>query len=107
MYFALHSFFIHEFLSFLFFCQITICSSRIQSFNIFFLSFFVTVKDEPDDSDNLAALTDFKEEDLKEFDNAVNDFSNGKHDLFYLMSLITWVLIFCLEFRELSHLQLP
>ena len=44
-----------------------------------FLSFFfVSVKDEPDDSDNLAALTDFKEEDLKEFDNAVNDFSNGK-----------------------------
>jgi hypothetical protein len=65
------------------------------------------VKDEPDDSDNLAALTDFKEEDLKEFDNAVNDFSNGKHDLFYLISLITWVLIFCLEFRELSPFQLP
>ena len=70
----------------------------------FFFLFFVTVKDEPDDSDNLAALTDFKEEDLKEFDNAVNDFSNGKHDLFYLISLITWVLIFCVEFRELSHL---
>ena len=70
----------------------------------FFSLFFVTVKDEPDDSDNLAALTDFKEEDLKEFDNAVNDFSNGKHDLFYLISLITWVLIFCVEFQELSHL---
>ena len=102
MYFVLHS--VHSWIPFFsFFCQITICSSRIQSFNIFFL-FFVTVKDEPDDSDNLAALTDFKEEDLKEFDNAVNDFSNGKHDLFYLISLITWVLIFCVEFQELSHL---
>ena len=44
----------------------------------FFLSFFVSVKDEPDDSDNLAALADFKEEDLKEFEN-VNDFPNGEY----------------------------
>ena len=39
------------------------------------------VKDEAgnDTSDNLtAALTDFKEEDLKPFDDACNDFSNGK-----------------------------
>ena len=36
------------------------------------------VKVEADDSDNLAALTDFKEEDLKQFDDACNDFSNGK-----------------------------
>ena len=38
------------------------------------------VKDEAgnDTSDNLAALTDFKEEDLKPFDDACNEFSNGK-----------------------------
>ena len=37
------------------------------------------VKDETgDNSDNLAALTDFKEEDLKPFDDACNDFTNGK-----------------------------
>ncbi len=40
--------------------------------------FLSLVKDEADDSDNLAALTDFKEEDLKQFDEACNDFSNGK-----------------------------
>ena len=101
--YILHS--VHSWIPFFsFFCQITICNSRIQSFNDFFSVFFVTVKDEPDDSDNLAALTDFKEEDLKEFDNAVNDFSNGKHDLFYLISQIICVLIFCVEFLELSHL---
>ena len=36
------------------------------------------MKDEPDESDNLAALADFKEEDLKEFEN-VNDFPNGEY----------------------------
>ena len=50
-------------------------------------SLFVTVKDEPDESDNLAALTDFKEEDLKEFDNAVNNFSNGKPSVFIICVL--------------------
>lgn len=35
------------------------------------------VKDEIDDSDNLAGLPDFKDEDLKTFDDACNDFSNG------------------------------
>ena len=40
------------------------------------------VKDETgDNSDNLAALTDFKEEDLKPFDDACNDFTNG--EIFY------------------------
>ena len=38
------------------------------------------MKDEPDESDNLAALADFKEEDLKEFEN-VNDFPNGEYIL--------------------------
>ena len=41
------------------------------------------VKDEAignDTSDNLAALTDFKEEDLKPFDDACNEFSNGKEN---------------------------
>ena len=47
-----------------------------------FLFFFSTVKDEPDDSDNLAALADFKEEDLKEFEN-VNDFPNGEYFKYY------------------------
>ena len=42
-----------------------------------FFPIYSTVKDEPDDSDNLAALADFKEEDLKEFEN-VNDFPNGE-----------------------------
>ena len=37
------------------------------------------VKDETgDNSDNLAALSDFKDEDLKPFDDACNEFSNGK-----------------------------
>ena len=45
---------------------------------ISFFSIYSTVKDEPDDSDNLAALADFKEEDLKEFEN-VNDFPNGEY----------------------------
>ena len=38
----------------------------------------VSVKDEADDSDNLAALPDFKDEDLKPFGDACNDFPNGK-----------------------------
>ena len=40
----------------------------------------VAVKGEADDSDNhLAALTDFKDEDLKQtFDDACTDFPNGK-----------------------------
>ena len=51
-----------------------------QIYYIIFI-FFISVKDEAvDDSDNLAALTDsFKEEDLKTFDDACNDFNpNGK-----------------------------
>ena len=42
--------------------------------------FCIAVKVEADDSDSLAALTDFKEEDLKQFDDACNDFSNGKNE---------------------------
>ena len=78
--------FIHEFLSFLFSVKSQSAVLGFSHLTIFFSPFFAIVKDEPDDSDNLAALTDFKEEDLKEFDNAVNDFSNGKHDLFDLIS---------------------
>ena len=46
------------------------------------------MKDEPDESDNLAALADFKEEDLKEFEN-VNDFPNGEY-IQYLKLLNTF-----------------
>ena len=68
--------------SFLFFFSVKSQSAVLGFSHLTNFLFVFTVKDEPDDSDNLAALTDFKEEDLKEFDNAVNDFSNGKHDCF-------------------------
>ena len=45
------------------------------------------MKDEPDESDNLAALADFKEEDLKEFEN-VNDFPNGEYIQYFDFSTL-------------------
>lgn len=49
-----------------------------------------SVKDEADDSDNLAALTDFKEEDLKQFDDAVSDFNNGKFPYYVSIKIRTF-----------------
>ena len=60
------------------------CEKNLLNNKNYFVN--VSVKDEADDSDNLAALPDFKDEDLKPFGDACNDFPNGKFINFFIFS---------------------
>ena len=69
----------------------------IKLYSCFFPLF--SVKDEVDhDSDNLAALAEFKDEDLKQFEDTCNNFSNG-------MSMYPQVNYFFLSQRKIRNFQ--
>ena len=68
------------------------CEKNLLNNKNYFVN--VSVKDEADDSDNLAALPDFKDEDLKPFGDACNDFPNGKFIIFLYFQPFSLFVIF-------------